>query len=307
MRRLLKPGALGQGMSPVGTLADFLEVSGEHEGVVDEFLREELNYVVVESWGAAEEGVRLLKTGGWPGDLPHPLRRAGRALRRRTTGAIDEPGLTPLRDAIKVLNGFGRSLEASCPSSGTVTWWRIADEAQRLASRYAHAFFLTPEGECFHNATVTGGKPASEGPLALKRELRETESRLAKLDTELAQAETEAAALTRAIEELTAQLEDAQRGAAHRQRRDTANLGAALKQMEGEAQRIERRLQDWIAQAARNKDACEAKRQSIAQKREEAARLEGEHAQAEAGRISRRPNWTCCARSAKPCSRKPRR
>ncbi len=37
-------------------------MSGEHEGVVDEFLREELNYVVVESWGAAEEGVRVLKT-----------------------------------------------------------------------------------------------------------------------------------------------------------------------------------------------------------------------------------------------------
>ena len=64
---------------------------------------------------------------------------------------------------------------------------------------------------------------------------------------------------------------------------DTANLGAALKQMEGETQRIERRLQDWTMQAARNKDACEAKRQSIAQKREEAARLEAEHAQAEAG------------------------
>ena len=63
VRRLLKPGALGQGMAPVGTLADFIEVSGEHEGVVDEFLREELNYVVVESWGAAEEGVRLLKSG----------------------------------------------------------------------------------------------------------------------------------------------------------------------------------------------------------------------------------------------------
>jgi chromosome segregation protein len=53
--------------------------------------------------------------------------------------------------------------------------------------------------------------------------------------------------------------------------------------MEGEAQRIERRLQDWLLQAARNKDACEAKRQSIDQKREEAARLEAEHAQAEAG------------------------
>ncbi len=51
VRRLLKPGALGDGMAPVGTLADFLEVSGEHEGVVDEFLRDELNYVVVEELG----------------------------------------------------------------------------------------------------------------------------------------------------------------------------------------------------------------------------------------------------------------
>ena len=53
-------------MAPVGTLADFLEVSGEHEGVVDEFLREELNYVVVKSWDAAEEGVRAAEDGrGW--------------------------------------------------------------------------------------------------------------------------------------------------------------------------------------------------------------------------------------------------
>ena len=59
VRKLLKPGAMGDGMSPVGTLADFLEVSGEHEGVVDEFLRDELNYVVVESWRAAEQGVQV--------------------------------------------------------------------------------------------------------------------------------------------------------------------------------------------------------------------------------------------------------
>ena len=63
VRRLLKPGALGPSVAPVGTLADFVEVSGEYEGVVDEFLREELNFVVVKSWGAAEEGVRLLKSG----------------------------------------------------------------------------------------------------------------------------------------------------------------------------------------------------------------------------------------------------
>src|SRR4051794_23940592 len=79
VRKLLKPGAMGEGMSPVGTLADFLEVSGEHEGVVDEFLRDELNYVVVESWRAAEQGVRFLKSGvdGRATFLIHPENHNG--------------------------------------------------------------------------------------------------------------------------------------------------------------------------------------------------------------------------------------
>ena len=281
VRRLLKPGALGQGMAPVGTLADFLEVSGEHEAVVDEFLREELNYVVVESWVAAEEGVKLLKSGvdGRATFLIHPAEQGG--LFAEEPDSISGPGLTPLKDAIRVLNGFGRSLEAILPKLKYGYLVEDSAQAQRLAGEHSYAFFLTPEGECFHNATVTGGKPASEGPLALKRELRETENRLAKLETELAQAEAEAAELIRTIEELTAQLEA--RSAERRQTEtETANQGAALKQMEAEVQRVERRLQEWTAQAARNKDASEAKRQSIDQKREETVRLEAEHAQAEA-------------------------
>ena len=279
VRRLLKPGALGHGQSPVGTLADFLEVRGEHEGVVDEFLREELNYVVVENWGAAEEGVRLLKAGdGRATFLIHA--DAQGMLFDENAGNVNEPGITPLRDAIKVLNGFGRSLEAILPKLRHSYLADNSDDAQRLASRYGHAYFLTPEGECFHNATVTGGKPASEGPLALKRELREAENRLGKLEVELGQAEIEAAILVRTIEELTAQLE-----ARSEQRRvaetEAANLGATLKQMEGESQRIERRLQEWTLQATRNKDACDAKRHSIEQKREEVQRLEAERSQAE--------------------------
>jgi chromosome segregation protein len=281
VRRLLKPGALGKGMAPVGTLADFLEVSGAHEAVVDEFLRDELNYVVVESWVAAEEGVRLLKSGvdGRATFLIHPAEQP--ALFEENTDPISGPGLTALKDSIRVLNRFGGSLEAILPKLRHGYLVEDSGAAQRLAAQHPYAYFLTPEGECFHNATVTGGKPASEGPLALKRELRETESRLARLETGLAQAETEAAELTLAIEKLTAELE------AHSEERrqsetETANQGAALKQMEAEAQRVERRLEDWTAQAARNQEAREAKRTGIDQKREETQRLEAEHAAAEA-------------------------
>ena len=281
VRRLLKPGALQNGSTPVGTLADFIEVSGEHEGVVDEFLRDELNYVVVKSWHAAEEGVRVLKSGvdGRATFLIHDSAQA--ALFNETAETIARPGVTPLKDAVRVLNGFGRSLETILPKLRDGYLVETAALAQAMANEHTHAYFLTPGGECFHNATVTGGKPASAGPLVLKRELRETEMRLALLERDLGQAELEAARLTRQIEELTAQLET--RSEERRQaERDAADQGAALKQMENEAQRIERRLQEWILQAERNKEARDAKHAVIEQKREEAVRLEAERTTAEA-------------------------
>jgi len=281
VRRLLKPGALAEGMAPVGTLADFLEVSGEYEEVVDEFLREELNFVVVKSWGAAEEGVRLLKSGvdGRATFLVHD--GAQGVLFDEHVQTVDVPGATPLKDAIRVLDGFARSIEAILPKLRHGYLVEDAIRAKTLAGEFGFAFFLTPGGECFHNGTVTGGKPASEGPLALKRELRDAEKKLAGLESGLVQAETAAAALTRTIEELTAQLEVS---SAERRQAETeaANQGAALKQMESEVQRVERRLQEWTLQAARNKDAREAKVAVIDQKREEAMRLEAQHAEAEA-------------------------
>ena len=294
VRRLLKPGALAEGMAPVGTLADFVEVSGEHEAVVDEFLREELNFLVVESWSAAEQGVELLKSGvdgratflihapgaAHPDTFAHMqgvlVDEAGEPLNAPLSGG----GITPLRNSIRVLNGFGNSLEWVLPKLKRGYLVETAALARELTERHSQAYFLTPEGECFHNSTVTGGRPASAGPLALKRELRETQAQLAKLETALAQADTEATVLARAIADLDAQLESRSR-----QRReaesDAANQSAALKQMEGEAQRIERRLEEWTLQAARNKEAREAKHSAIAQKREECERLEREHAEAE--------------------------
>ena len=284
VRKLLKPGAMAEGMAPVGTLADFLEVSGEHEGVVDEFLRDELNYVVVGSWRAAEQGVNLLKSGvdGRATFLIHPEGHSGNGNHYDNSAEIRGDGVTPLKESIRVLNGFGRSLEWILPKLKYGYLVEDSGQAQQLASKYIEGFFLTPGGECFHNTTVTGGRPASEGPLALKRDLRETEKKLAVLEALLEEADADAAKVTRTIEELSAQLEarsEERREAEH----ETANQGAALRQMEAEVQRIDRRLQEWTLQAARNKDAREAKRSTIEQKREEAARLEGEHKQAEAG------------------------
>ncbi len=226
VRKLLKSNSLGGGLAPVGTLADFLEVSGEYETVVDAFLRDELNYIVVKSWESAHEGMRLLKSDvdGRATFLVHPddsqakFSFAGDTLESQHSGS----GVKRLKDCIRVLDGFGRSLEVILPKlrEGFVT--PNADVAKSLALENPNAFFLAPSGECFHNVTVTGGKPSVEGPLALKGELRETQKRLDQVEAELARAEMTTASLARLLSELAVpngayQRRAAQRGAGERQ------------------------------------------------------------------------------------------
>jgi len=286
VRKLFRSNSLGGGLAPVGTLADFLEVNGRYESVVDEFLRDELNYIVVKSWDAANEGMRLLKTDvdGRATFLVHPEDAQAKfsfAAGSAIPSYEHQQDVVRLKDCIRVLDGFGSSLEVILPKlrEGFVT--PDSDIARALALENPHAFFLAPSGECFHNVTVTGGKPRAEGPLALKRELRETQQKLEVVETELSRSEMTVAELGKTLAELTRQL-DTKSEERRSAERESANHSAALRQMESEVQRLERRLQDWTLQSERNKDARTAKQTFIEQKREEEHSVEVQHESAEA-------------------------
>ena len=286
VRKLFRANSLGGGLKPVGTLADFLEVGEQYESVVDEFLRDELNYIVVKSWDAAHEGMRLLKgdVDGRATFLVHPDDAQAKFSFAAGEGAQhgSSQGVVGLKDCIRVLDGFGKSLEVILPKlrDGYVT--PDSETARTLALENPDAFFLSPTGECFHNVTVTGGKPRAEGPLALKRELREAQAKLEKVEAELAQSETAAAALHHELQELTRQI-DLRTEERRTAERESAHQSAALRQMDNEVQRLERRLQDWTLQTERNRTQREEKAGLIARKREEVAALEAQHATAEAG------------------------
>jgi chromosome segregation protein len=287
VRKLFRSNSLGGGLAPVGTLADFLEVNGQYENVVDEFLRDELNYIVVKSWDAAHEGMRLLKTDvdGRATFLVHPEDSQAKfsfAGENLATGYEQQQGVVRLKDAIRVLDGFGRSLEVILPKlrDGYVT--PDSETARGLALENPNAFFLAPSGECFHNVTVTGGKPRAGGPLALKRELRETQQKLEAVERDLGNAEITAASLAKNLAELT-RLLDVKSEERRNTERESANQSAALRQMDSEVQRLERRLQDWTLQSERNKDARSAKQNLIEEKRDEASQIEAQHQSAEAG------------------------
>jgi chromosome segregation protein len=287
VRNLFRANAQRQhavGIAPVGTLADFLEVEGQYENVVDEFLRDELNYIVVKSWDAADEGMRMLNSdvAGRATFLVHPndAQAAFPFAEGMQSATHTTNGIVPLKDCIRVLDGFGKSLEVILPRLREGFVAPDNETARSLALSNPQSFFLSPSGETFHNVTVTGGRQREQGPLALKRELAEVQTKLEAIEAELSQTDLATHALTREIDSLQQSLET--RTEARRDsERESANSGAALRQMESEAAHLERRLQEWQLAIGRNQDQRQSRQDLIARKRDEAATLDTECASIE--------------------------
>ena len=268
VRRLFQSGSLQGGRAPVGVLADFLEVEPRYEAVVEDFLRDELNYIVVKSWDAADEGLRLLRTdvNGRATFLVHPEDSQPRFSFQVPEGPPppQNTSIVPLKNTIRVLDGFGKSLEVILPKlrDGYI----VPDPAfaRDLALENPDAFFLSHGGECFHNVTVTGGKQRAEGPLSMKRELRDVMRLLGELEHELRGEETRVLALGREIKDLTALLERLEND---KRESDKVAMtsGHALRQMDSEMERARERC-----------DVCERELARLAAERAQQEEIVGE-------------------------------
>jgi chromosome segregation protein len=246
VRRLFQSGVMQGGFAPVGVLADFLEVEPQHERVVEDFLRDELNYIVVKSWDAADEGLRMLRTDvdGRATFLVHPEDSQAKfsfLIDEATHPAPPAAELLPLKHSIRVLNGFGRSLEVILPKLRDGYIVPQAEAARSLALENPNAFFLSETGECFHNVTVTGGKQRAEGPLSMKRDLRELMRQVEDLERALREEETRVLTLGREIKDLSSlleRLEGEKREAEHQ----VMTSGHMLQQLDSEMARVRERL-----------------------------------------------------------------
>jgi chromosome segregation protein len=285
VRRLFQSGALQGGNAPAGVLADFLEVEPRYERVVEDFLRDELNFVVVKSWDAADEGLRLLRTGvdGRATFLVHPEDSQAKfsfvADESHHYSPLNDTVL-PLKNSIRVLNGFGKSLEVILPKLGNGYIVPDPAVARELALSSPDAFFLSQTGECFHNVTVTGGKQRSEGPLSMKRELRDVLRLLDELERALREKEMLALTLGREIKEHTSlldRLEEEKRDA----EKQVMTSGHLLKQLDGEMTRVRERIA--ISERELQRLAAERQEQEslIASRQAELATVEQARAQFE--------------------------
>jgi chromosome segregation protein len=279
VKRLFQTGLLDSGFQPAGVLADFFEVDGQYEAVVDDFLRDELNYVVVKSWDAADQGLRLLKSDvdGRATFLVHPEDSQERFAfaadgSQRETPASAAP-LVPLKNCIRVLNGFGKSLEVILPKLGNGYITPDPFLARHLALENPDAFFLSQTGECFHNVTVTGGRQRAEGPLSMKRELRELLRQIEDIERALREEEGRVLMLGRQIAELTSLLERLEE-----EKREAERLAMtsshALRQIDQELQRTRERLETCTRELDRVRAQNIEKQEFIAGREEELAAQE---------------------------------
>ena len=285
VRRLFQSGALQGGHAPAGVLADFLEVEPRYERVVEDFLRDELNYVVVKSWDAADEGLRLLRSDvdGRATFLVHPEDSQAKfsfVADESTHYAPANESILPLKNSIRVLNGFGKSLEMILPKLGNGYIVPDPQVARDLALSSPNAFFLSQSGECFHNVTVTGGKQRSEGPLSMKRELRDVLRQLEDLERALREKELLVFRLGREIREFTAHvehLEEEKRGA----EKQAMTSGHLLQQLEGEMVRVRERIDVSARELHRLAGERQEQESLIAARHADLATVEEQRAQLE--------------------------
>ena len=256
------------GFRPLGILADFLEAEPRFESLVEDFLAEELEYVVVRSWEAAQEGVHLLRAEGEGRAtfLVHPetaLPAAGNGF------ASLPPGLTPLKDFVRLTNGLSAAAETLLPKLALCYVADSATAARELAQAQPQCYFLAPEGECFHGSTLGGGKRAGTGPLALKRELRQVTQQAGELAQHM---DASAGALRSSEEELgsvAASLEKLRGKEVEREK-----LGVGLEQEQ-------RQLAGQLARATERLSVARLEIQRLEQERTRAAEHAG-HLRAEA-------------------------
>ncbi len=247
VKRLFKAIDKGQAsdLKPVGVLADFVEVDTQFEKATEEFLHEELEYVVVKTWPEAQQGVDLMR-----GDLdgratflvhPNPEKDFHR-------GAVAMPSVGPetgiiarLSDVLRLTNGLTHAPADLLPRLSRCFLTENREAAQRLALQYPDIYFLLPDGVCYHGYAVSGGKKSSSGPLALKRELREVTLQCENRERTLMETQVRVQRLDAQIQKLSEQLEHV-RVAQQQEEKETLALGHEHRKLAEEHARSSQKL-----------------------------------------------------------------
>jgi len=269
-----------KGLKPVGVLADFIELKDPRfERATEEFLHEELEYVVVRDWNEAQQGVDLLRgeLDGRASFLVEPDFSENPA--EVHSAPVPEPPIGPetgivgrLCDGIRFTNGLTNAPAELLPRLARCYQAESRASAERLAFQYPDLFFLLDDGVCYHGHAMTGGKRATSGPLALKRELRELSALFEQKQAEATAAQRRVESLEKEIQLLAEELEVV-RTELQKQEKETLLLDQELRKIAEDSKRAGQRLsiarmelERLTRDAARSREERESKLTLVGEK-----------------------------------------
>ena len=154
----------GMDWSPLGILADFIEVDPEYESLVEDFLRWKLQYVVVSGRDDAQRALDLVKTVS-----------KGRLDCLILNGSTAAEAPIPIANALPVSNVV-RFDDRVRHFSAYIRNAYIVDSVERawqLSEEYPSCEFVARSGEMVHGHVISWGEHEALGPLSLKREIRD--------------------------------------------------------------------------------------------------------------------------------------
>jgi len=280
-----------RGFRAVGVLADYAEVQERYESAVEQFLREELEYVVVDTFDVARAGIAMLQAevGGRATFFVDSLRTL------KLVPNADPP--MPFEADTEVVSRLDRLVEFRDPLGPLAKQFlprlrsaylvETAAAAETLARQNPAHHFVTADGTCYQGRMVSGGRPAEAGPLVMKRELRELDAEVIRLERNASEAqaaldhiENEIRVATESVDQASADHMDAEKamiGATHlreQQHGELARLGMELTDCQYELVRLraqaaaaQRRVELSAAErtaAGESRDAAESEIAAIA-------------------------------------------
>jgi chromosome segregation protein len=282
----------GRDFHAVGVLADYAEVEEQHEAAIEQYLRDELEYVVVETFDHARAGVSLLRdeVGGRATFFVDSLRNLKLSEYEPIAHFRAEDGvISRLDKLVGFRDPLGAAAKQFLPRLRSAYLTDNAAAAEKLARDNPQYAFVTPDGTCYQGRMVTGGRADEAGPLGMKRELRALDGEITQLEKRSeetrATVETLSAELRvaeQSLEEISAQKQVAERevfAAKHRHdqtQADLARLGSELTLCQGELARIRQEVSQARLRADRAKHQLAAAATTRAEAEAEGTRLADE-------------------------------
>lgn len=280
----------GHDFRAVGVLADYAEVEEHHEAAIEQYLRDELEYVVVETYDHARAGVSMLReeVGGRATFFVDSLRnlRLSSEYEPIVNFRVEDGVISRLDKLVEFRDPLGPAAKQFLPRLRAAYLTDSTLSAEKLARDNPQFAFVTPDGTCYQGRMVTGGRPDDVGPLGMKRELRALDAETMQLENDMAEKQaaletivSELQANEKALDEINAQQREAERNvisATHRHdqmQSELARLGLELTVCQNELSRIRHDVETARIRADRAKNQHATAAATRAEAEAESARL----------------------------------